>query len=222
MENKENENNANVVFTENEDEISLTETECAEGVFEKVKAQKQKEKEEKEKKPAVQQAYEWVESFALALACMVLLFLFFFKYVTVDGHSMEDTLENGQKLIITGVGGYENGDIVVICEPGTNKPLVKRLIARGGQTVNIDFETWTVYVDGVALDEPYIKREINANMKRDQFTGPITVPEGYVFVMGDNRNRSSDSRHFGCIDERAILGKVLLRVTPFAEFGPVD
>ena len=220
MENKENENNANVVFTENEDEISLTETECAEGVFEKVKAQKQKEKEEKEKKPAVQQAYEWVESFALALACMVLLFLFFFKYVTVDGHSMEDTLENGQKLIITGVGGYENGDILVICEPGTNKPLVKRLIARGGQTVNIDFETWTVYVDGVALDEPYVN---SLTLEPEDFTEPVTVPEGHIFVMGDNRNRSTDSRdaRVGVVDTRYLIGRASLRLAPLNQFGRV-
>lgn len=203
-----------------EESVSLSETEAADGVFEKVTEERRKQ--EKEKKPFVSQAYDWVESFALALALMVVLFLFFFKYVTVEGQSMENTLSSGQKLIITSIGEYKNGDIIVVCEPETGKPLVKRLIARGGQTVNIDFDTWTVYVDGVALDEPYVKREAGITMKHDLFSGPLTVPQGCVFVMGDNRNHSSDSRRFGCVDERAILGRVLVRITPFPQFGPVE
>ncbi|NCA68472.1 MAG: signal peptidase I [Clostridia bacterium] len=153
---------------------------------------------------------------------MVLLFLFAFKYVTVDGTSMLDTLEDGQKLIITDLVSYDQGDIVVICEPGNEKPLVKRIIAVGGQTVDIDFANWTVSVDGVALDEPYVRYIYGASMKAYGFSGHIIVPEGTVFVMGDNRNGSTDSRVLGCIDKRNILGKVIYRVFPIKTFGKVN
>ena len=181
-----------------------------------------KDGDEKEKKPPVLVAYEWLESFALALSVMVLIFLFAFKYVTVDGSSMNDTLYDGERLIITSLSELETGDIVVLCEPGNDKPLVKRVIATGGQTVHIDFENWKVYVNGIALDEPYVRRVAGVSMARDAYTGDIVVPEGYVFVMGDNRNHSTDSRHFGCVDERSILGKVIFRITPFEKFGKVD
>ncbi|MDD4124982.1 MAG: signal peptidase I [Eubacteriales bacterium] len=165
--------------------------------------------------------YEWLETFCLALSLMVILFLFAFKYVTVDGTSMLDTLDDGQKLIITDLTSYEQGDIVVICEPGHEKPLVKRIIAVEGQTVDIDFETWTVYVDGKAIDEPYVRYIYGADMKSDGFSGHIVVEEGTVFVMGDNRNGSTDSRKLGCIDKRNILGKVVFRVFPLNVFGKV-
>ncbi len=165
--------------------------------------------------------YEWLETFCLALSLMVALFLFAFKYVTVDGTSMLNTLENGQKLIITGLTEYKQGDIVVICKPGEEKPLVKRIIALGGQTVDIDFDNWTVYVDGVALDEPYVRRIAGVSMRTDGFSGHVVVPEGTVFVMGDNRNGSSDSRSIGCIDERNILGEVVYRLFPLKTFGKV-
>ena len=85
-------------------------------------------------------------------------------------------------------------------------PIVKRVIATEGQTVDIDFEEGVVYVDGVALDEPYVNSTTN---ERENFTEPVTVPEGCVFVMGDNRNRSTDSRSaaIGCVDTRYIIGK---------------
>jgi len=171
---------------------------------------------------AIAGIYDWLETFCLAMSLMVILFLFAFKYVTVDGTSMLDTLEDGQKLIITDLTTYEQGDIVVICEPGNEKPLVKRIIALGGQTVEIDFATWTVSVDGVKLDEPYVRYISGVSMRSDGFSGHIVVPEGTVFVMGDNRNGSSDSRKFGCIDSRNILGEVVYRVFPMNTFGKVN
>ena len=113
-------------------------------------------------------------------------------------------------------------DIVVTCQPNDSASiedtLVKRIIATEGQVVDIDFNEGVVYVDGVALDEPYTNTPTN---EREGFTGPVTVPEGYVFVMGDNRNGSTDSRdsRIGLIDERQILGKVVLRVFPIQDFG---
>jgi len=171
--------------------------------------------------PVMQSVYDWLETFCLALSLMVFIFLFAFKYVTVDGTSMLNTLEDGQKLIITDLTDYGQGDIVVICEPGNEKPLVKRIIATEGQTVDIDFETWTVKVDGKALDEPYIRRMIGSPMKSYGFSGHAVVGKGCVFVMGDNRNGSTDSRVFGSIDKRNILGKVVYRLLPVKSFGSV-
>jgi signal peptidase I len=166
--------------------------------------------------------YEWLETFCLALSLMVVLFLFVFKYVTVDGTSMFDTLDDGDKLIITSLESYGQGDIVVIREAGHEKPLVKRIIALEGQTVDIDFENWTVYVDGKPIDEPYIDKIAGTRMKSYGFSGHIVVEKGTVFVMGDNRNGSTDSRVLGCIDKRNILGKVVFRVYPMSGFGKVE
>jgi signal peptidase I len=217
-----NENNNNE--EKKEEEIDLSTSPADSEKYEEIKEEVSKaEKDEKKKKASfIFGVYDWLETFCLALALMVMLFLFAFKYVIVDGTSMLNTLENAQKLVITDLTDYKQGDIVVICRPGNEKPLVKRIIAKGGQTVRIDFETWTVYVDGVALDEPYVRRIPGEAMKADGFSGTITVDEGCVFVMGDNRNGSSDSRRIGCIDERNILGKVVCRIFPLDQFGTVD
>ena len=151
------------------------------------------------------------------------MFVFFFRTIDVMGHSMEPTLQNGDKLIVSNLFYTpQYGDIVVLRkESFGEQAIVKRVIATEGQTVDIDFDEGIVYVDGVALDEPYIAEVTRRPL---DFSGEVTVPEGCVFVLGDNRNRSNDSRDadIGMVDTRYIIGRALIRVFPLSEFGPVD
>ena len=114
--------------------------------------------------------------------------------------------------------------MVVATVPGfdASRPIVKRVIATEGQTVDIDFSTGEVRVDGEVQDEPYINEPTLTNFD-DGLTYPVTVPEGCVFLMGDNRNHSSDSRYapIGCVETDNILGKVILRIFPFSRIGRV-
>ncbi len=166
--------------------------------------------------------FEWLETIAIALVAVVLLFTFVFRIVGVDGDSMMDTLYDGDRLIVSHLFYKPKaGDIVIITQPNAvNKPLVKRIVALGGQTVDIDTERGLVYVDGKVIDEPYIK-EPTVRIPSPPLQFPYTVPEGKVFVMGDNRNNSLDSRStaVGPIDERYILGKAVFRVFPLNRFG---
>jgi len=164
--------------------------------------------------------YDWVQCILAALVAGVLIFLFVGRIIGVDGSSMVPTLHNGDKVVVSRLFYTpKNGDIVVL-QTGTfgGDPLVKRVIAVGGQTVNIDFEQGLVYVDGNLLEEAYT----NAPTRdREDFRGEITVPDGCVFVMGDNRNASTDSRsdRVGMVDNRRILGKVYWILIPGAENG---
>lgn len=213
--------------------------------------------------------FDWVELFALSLAIVVVVLTFIVRHSPVIGSSMEPTV-NGSQTVHDGSKIYTNqgdvmlisdlfytpktGDVVVINSPHNfDEPIIKRVIAVGGQTVTLDFNNWKTIVDGVTLDEPYFE-ELLPIQEFDRETGhfvwtdgnpnlddkqrgtamqdygldqdgdgiyTVTVPEGQIFVMGDHRNNSKDSRILGCIDERYLLGKVLLRIYPFNRFGTI-
>lgn len=167
--------------------------------------------------------YDWMQSLVFALIICIIVFVFIFRIVDVSGDSMNPTLLNGDKLIVSDVFYKpKQGDIVIFRKDEYKaEALVKRVIATEGQTIEIDFDRGRVYVDGELLDEPYIAEPTHNQL---DFQGPQTVPEGCVFVMGDNRNASSDSRRaqIGMVDERLIVGKVLLRVFPFDSIGVPD
>lgn len=166
---------------------------------------------------------EWYEALISAVVILVLAFSFVFRIIQVEGESMERTLYQGQKLVVWGAGYTPaRGDVVIVDSyTSYGRPLVKRVIALGGDSVDIDFETGVVQVNGEVLDEPYLSEPTWLSCDVEF---PITVPEGTVFLMGDNRNNSLDSRSskVGCIDERDILGKVLLRFLPFEDFGVIE
>ena len=165
---------------------------------------------------------EWFESIVFALTVLVLVFTFVVRVAAVNGISMENTLQPGDRLLLQSVGYTpQRGDVVVTDDLiDYGKPLVKRVIAKGGDTISIDYEEGTVTVNGEVLQEDYIAAPTHLGYDVEF---PYTVPEGTVFVMGDNRNESLDSRssYVGCIDERDILGKVLLCFMPFTDFGVV-
>ena len=177
-----------------------------------------------EKKPAEKDEgqrfgiFEAAEAVLSALVVITLLFTFVFRVVSVDGPSMMPTLQNGDKLIVSSWGyAPKKGDVVVLSGIETlNKPIVKRIIAVGGDVVDINFTTGTVLVNGS-------EEEYSDQLTTQQFdiAFPITVPDGCVFVLGDNRGDSLDSRStkIGCIDERYIVGKVAARVFPLGKWA---
>ena len=174
------------------------------------------------KRPPGAEVYDWFQCIVTALLLCVLVFVFLFRVVGVLGSSMVPTLHEGDKIITSNLFYTpEYGDIVVLRKDSfDDDPIVKRVIATEGQTVDIDFDAGIVYVDGVALEENYIAEPTQRAL---DFSGPVTVPEGCVFVMGDNRNGSTDSRddRIGCVDTRYIMGKVLFRILPVSGFGSV-
>ena len=153
--------------------------------------------------------YDWLQCIVMAIVICVLFFSFIVRLVDVVGNSMYPTLENGDKIIVSNLFYTpKQGDIVVFRKDEyREEPLVKRIIAVEGQTVDIDFERGIVYVDGEPLDEPYIAEPAT---DPENFIGPVEVPEGCIFVMGDNRNASTDSR---------TMGKVYFTVFPLKNFG---
>ena len=165
--------------------------------------------------------YDWVQALVCSVLTVVLVFTFGIRLIGVDGHSMVPTLQDGDRLLVTTSllsGDYEYGDIVIIQKGAFagGEPIVKRVIATGGQTVDIDFETGAVYVDGTLLEEDYIN-ELTFVEEGTEF--PLTVPEGSIFVMGDNRNHSSDSRDasLGTVDTRYVIGRAVILAFPGAD-----
>ena len=167
------------------------------------------------------EAYEWARSLVAAVLIITLVFTFAVRMMGVSGPSMIPTLQDGDRLIVINAalcGTYRVGDIVIARkESFDEKPIVKRVIATEGQTVDIDFDLGRVYVDGALLEEEYIN-DLTYLEEGTEF--PLTVPEGSVFLMGDNRNHSSDSRdeRLGPVDERLIIGKAVFLLFPGKDY----
>lgn len=179
-------------------------------------------------KRLLSETYEWVEAIVFSLAFVVLLFSLVFRIAGISGVSMENTLNQGvevesqrlDRLLISDLNYTPKyGDIVVIRSKKLGV-IVKRVIAVGGQTVNVDFQKGTVSVDGKILSESYIKEPTR---RQGDVIFPLKVPAGHVFVMGDNRNDSHDSRFsdVGCIDNHDIIGRAYFRIYPFNRIGPL-
>ena len=193
-------------------------------------ARELEEMEEEPRRPGAE-LYEWLQLFLGCVVAAVVLFNCVARLSRVDGGSMDNTLQHGEIMLIWSLGYTpEQGDIVVLNKTpvllqGWPEPraIVKRVIATGGQTVDIDYAAGTVYVDGQPLDEPYIKEEMYLPYGPTMQGTHWEVPEGSVFVMGDNRNNSTDSRdlQLGPIDADYILGKAVLALWPMDRFGTI-
>ncbi len=165
---------------------------------------------------------EWYDALTVTVAVIALLFTFVVRVVQVDGTSMNPTLQSGDRVIIATFLQPDYGDVVVI--DGYipyGKPLVKRVIGKAGDVIDIDFEAGIVYRNGQALSEPYIAEP---TWTYESVNFPITVPDDCLFIMGDNRNHSMDSRdrEIGCVDVRDVMGVVVWRVLPIQEMGAIE
>lgn len=204
-------------------------------------------KKEKDALAVPKVIFEYLEMFATAICIVLLLSMFIVRFCDVKGPSMEPTLYEGEKLIVSDLFYTpERGDIVIFHQTGAlNEPIVKRVIATGGEWVKVDFQerpqkiTVSVYDKNKnlieVLDESsyayldptqeIVKFQDSKNLYTADSEGRIYIPEGYLFVLGDNRNHSADSRNtdvIGLVDERRVLGKVICRVYPFSKAGSVD
>lgn len=169
--------------------------------------------------------FGWVEDLTFALVVVTIIFTFLIRVITVDGSSMNPNYYDGDRVIITGLTGkYDQGDVVIVTNV-LEAPIIKRVIATEGQTVSINVEERAVYVDNVRVDDSVYGIEngiTDLNWSNyDMLDFPAVVPEGCIFVLGDNRVISKDSRYaeVGMIDERNVLGKAILKLFPISDFG---
>ena len=164
--------------------------------------------------------YDWMQCFVTAIIFGIFIFVFIGRTIGVEGASMLYTLHDRDRVIMSGLFYKpKNGDVIIFNPPTDafgSTPLVKRVIALENQTIDINFDTGEVFVDGVIIDEGDARYIAEGTFNRLNFSGPYTVPEGHIFVMGDNRNHSSDSRdsRVGAVDTRYVLGKVLFLLIP--------
>lgn len=168
--------------------------------------------------------FDIFDSFKGAVIVVLLIFTLMFRAVGVQGDSMVPTLQNGNWVAVTGMmlSHVERGDIVVVTQPwDRNVPIIKRVIGVAGDRIMIDFENGRVFVNGTMIDEPYIAAPTHL---RYDVKFPLVVPQGKIFVMGDNRNISLDSRssEIGFIDESYVLGKALGRIHPISDWDIYD
>ena len=186
-----------------------------------------KENEVYKKQSVGTEIFEWVQAIVVAFVVAMFLRTFVFTMVYVDGQSMEPTLHHAERMVVSRLGNnsLEYGDVVIFRPANSPEtPYVKRVIATEGQTVSFDFETGETLVDGEVIDEPYILAYINEDRFgsfNPYFKSEEVVPEGHIFVMGDNRNNSRDSRYseVGMVSVDDVIGKAVLRVWPLNRIG---
>ncbi len=172
---------------------------------------------EKKSTNVLKEIFEWAQSIAIAMVLALIINQFFFAMVQVEGSSMLPTLESKERLVITKLFYTPKvKDIVVVKSEELQKYIIKRVIAVPGDVVDYDAQTHQITINGTAIDEPYILEDAYVG---GTIAYPVTVPEGHVFVMGDNRNNSNDSRNLGMISYDDVVGRAALRITPFSKFG---
>lgn len=176
--------------------------------------------------------FEWIEMFVLSACAVLLCFTFVLRPAKVDGASMQNTLFHKEVLLISDIGFEPSrGDILVFQKINSSHPapIVKRVIATEGETIDIDFDSWTVTITDIngktfVLDESEYRKLATDQRVTSDLEYPVKVGEGQLFVMGDNRNHSLDSRSsaLGLVEKNEVIGKVLVRVLPFNRFGTVN
>ncbi|MBQ2881190.1 MAG: signal peptidase I [Clostridia bacterium] len=206
-------------MTENEDIILDEEVESQE-------KSNEKQGKKKEKSTPLQDFVEIVDAVVIAIVSAILVLSLVFRTGYVDGPSMMSTMLDGDRYIVSGLFYTPKVGDIVVFQPemvaNDYSLWVKRVIATEDQTVDINGDG-EVYVDGIKIEELYLDSHQKTLLKsHSKIEFPLTVPKGHVFVMGDNRLDSKDSRDIGCIDVRKVLGKVLLRFYPWDSFGIVD
>ena len=193
-------------------------------------ASKAAPKDLKEEEPVniANEILDWIESFVFAVFVIILIFIFLFRIVTVDGHSMDSTLDDKDRVIISHLNyDPKNDDIVVVNSSVLGKTLIKRVIGISGDTVKIDYNTNTVYVNGKAISNEHIdntmldKGMFDPSYKISDGVYEYKVPENSIFIMGDNRNNSTDSRTIGFVSNDDVMGHVIFRLYPFKKFGRI-
>lgn len=209
-----------------------------------IKKSKKNDSNDEKKQSVIAEIFDYYELCVFSICVVIVIFSFFIRLCRVDGQSMEDTLHNNEMLVVSDIFYTpERGDIIVFHQTGgqnkdiysfsLNEPIVKRVIATAGEWIDIrlagDRLEVTVYDSSMekkyTLEEDYAKYSGSPSWNPTGYHEyPMQIPEGYVFVMGDNRWHSTDSRStlIGLVDTRRILGRAVLRLTPLSKFGSID
>lgn len=167
-----------------------------------------------------EEGMEWAKAFAFGILVFIFIRTFFFLNYVVEGESMLPTLEEGNKLVVNRIG-YEVSELkrfdVIVFHANEDEDFVKRVIGLPGE--HVEYKQNTLYINGTEIEEPFRKEyegefSITSDFTIEVLTGQLKVPKDQLFVLGDNRNESWDSRHFGFISMDQVVGKVNLRYWP--------